>query len=141
MDSNERRNIILNNYQDSTNRKDVDDNDYIKLNSRNTSCIDNINIYIKIKNDILEDIKFNGEACVIAISSTATLINNLINKNISDALYIINNYENMVEGIDYNSSVLNDLLAFDDISKQPSRKICATLSSRKIKELLDNSCK
>lgn len=136
MDSSERRNIILKNYQDTANRKDVEDSDYIKVNSRNTSCIDNINIYIKINAGVIEDIKFNGEACVITISSTVTLINNLIKKNIDEALNIIDNYEKMVEGLDYDSQVLNELLAFDDISKQPSRKICATLASRKIKETL-----
>ena len=139
MDSSERRNIILKNCQDNTNRKDVEDSDYIKVNSRNASCIDNINIYIKINDDIIEDIKFNGEACVIAISSTVTLINNLIKKNIDEALNIIDNYEKMVDGLDYDSQVLNELLAFDDISKQPSRKICATLASRKIKEILEKS--
>ena len=77
MDSSERRNIILKNYQDNTNRKDVEDSDYIKVNSRNASCIDNINIYIKINDDIIEDIKFNGEACVIAISSTSIMTETL----------------------------------------------------------------
>lgn len=136
MDSNEKRNIILKNYQDNTNRKDIEDKKYIKINSRNTSCIDNINIYIKFNNNEIEDIKFNGEACVIAISSTVTLINNLIGKNKDEALNIINNYEKMVDGLEYDKELLNELVAFDDISKQPSRKICATLASRKIKELL-----
>lgn len=139
MNSDERRNIILNNYKDDTNRKDINDDTYIKINSRNVSCIDNIDIYIKINNDIIEDIKFNGEACVIAIASTVTLIKRLIKKNIDEALYIINNYENMIEELEYDKSILNDLLAFDDISKQPSRKICATLASRKIKETLEKS--
>lgn len=136
MDSNEKRNIILKNYQDNTNRKDIEDKNYIKINSRNTSCIDNINIYIKFNNNEIEDIKFNGEACVIAISSTVTLINNLIGKDKDEALNIINNYEKMVDGLEYDKELLNELVAFDDISKQPSRKICATLASRKIKELL-----
>lgn len=136
MNSNEKRNIILKNYQDNTNRKDIEDKNYIKINSRNTSCIDNINIYIKFNNNVIEDIKFNGEACVIAISSTVTLINNLIGKNKGEALNIINNYEKMVDGLEYDKELLNELVAFDDISKQPSRKICATLASRKIKELL-----
>ena len=136
MDSNEKRNIILKNYQDNTNRKDIEDKNYIKINSRNTSCIDNINIYIKFNNNVIEDIKFNGEACVIAISSTVTLINNLIGKTKNEALNIINNYEKMVDGLEYDKELLNELVAFDDISKQPSRKICATLASRKIKELL-----
>lgn len=136
MDSNEKRSIILKNYQDNTNRKDIEDKNYIKINSRNTYCIDNINIYIKFNNNVIEDIKFNGEACVIAISSTVTLINNLIGKTKNEALNIINNYEKMVDGLEYDKELLKELVAFDDISKQPSRKICATLASRKIKELL-----
>ncbi len=136
MNSNEKRNIILKNYQDNTNRKDIEDKNYIKINSRNTSCIDNINIYIKFNNNVIEDIKFNGEACVIAISSTVTLINNLIGKTKNEALNIINNYEKMVDGLEYDKELLKELVAFNDISKQPSRKICATLASRKIKELL-----
>lgn len=136
MNSNEKRNIILKNYQDNTNRKDIEDKNYIKINSRNTSCIDNINIYIKFNNNVIEDIKFNGEACVIAISSTVTLINNLIGKTKNEALNIINNYEKMVDVLEYDKELLKELVAFDDISKQPSRKICATLASRKIKELL-----
>ena len=139
MNSDEKRNIILNNYHDKTNREIVDDKNYIKLNSRNASCIDNIDIYIKFNKNIIEDIKFNGEACVIAISSTVGLINNIINKSKKEALNIIKNYENMIDGIEYDSNILNDLLVFDDVRKQPSRKICATLASRKIREVLEKN--
>ena len=45
----------------------------------------------------------------------------------------------MIEGLSYDQSIIKDLIAFDDIGKQPSRKICATLASRKIKELLEKS--
>ena len=45
----------------------------------------------------------------------------------------------MIEGLSYDQSIIKDLTAFDDIGKQPSRKICATLASRKIKELLEKS--
>ena len=139
MDREEKRKIILNNYNDKTNRMDIKSEDYVKVNSRNFSCIDNIDIYVKLVNGIIEDIKFNGEACVIAISSTTLLIKYLIGKSIVEALKIISNYENMIEGLVYNEGPLKDLIAFDDIGKQPSRKNCATLASRKIKELLEKS--
>ena len=58
MDSNIKRSIILDNYQDMTNRKVPDDiTDYIKINSNNASCIDNIDIYVKIKDNKILDIK------------------------------------------------------------------------------------
>ena len=139
MDREEKRKIILDNYNDDINRKEISSSDYIKVNSRNFSCIDNIDLYIKFNNNIIDDIKFNGEACVIAISSTSLLIKYLIGKSVGEALNIISNYENMIEGLSYDQSIIKDLIAFDDIGKQPSRKICATLASRKIKELLEKS--
>ena len=139
MDREEKRKIILDNYNDDINRKEISSSDYIKVNSRNFSCIDNIDLYIKFNNNIIVDIKFNGEACVIAISSTSLLIKYLIGKSVEEALNIISNYENMIEGLSYDQSIIKDLIAFDDIGKQPSRKICATLASRKIKELLEKS--
>ena len=137
MEKDKKRKVILDSYSDNTNRVDINDSSYIKVNSRNFSCIDNIDIYIKLENNIIEDLKFNGEACIIAISSTALLIKYLIGKDITTAYKIISNYENMIEGIEYDKEFLKDLVAFDDIAKQPSRKVCATLTSRKIKELLE----
>ena len=70
---------------------------YIKINSNNDSCIDNIDIYVKLNDDIIEDIRFQGEACVIAISSTSILSDLFIGKNIGDVDKILKNYYNMIE--------------------------------------------
>jgi nitrogen fixation NifU-like protein len=129
MDKDLKRSIILDNYQNSQNRKRHDnEDDYIKLNSRNVSCIDNIDLYIKINNDKIEEITFDGEACVISISSTSIMTDLLKDKSIDEALEIIKNFDNMIEEKEYNEDLLNDAVVYDDISKQPSRKKCATLS-------------
>lgn len=129
MDKELKRSIILDNYQNPSNRKRQDNNnDYIKLNSRNVSCIDNIDLYIKLNNNIIEDITFEGEACVISISSTSIMINLLIGKSIDEALEIIKNFDNMIEEKEYNKDLLEEAIVYDDVSKQPSRKKCATLS-------------
>lgn len=129
MDSNIKRSIILDNYQNPLNRTRHDNEpDYIKTNSRNVSCIDNIDLYIKMKDNIIEDITFEGEACVISISSTSIMTNLLKGKTIDDAINIIENYNDMIEEHPYNQDLLEDAIAYEDISKQPSRKKCATLS-------------
>ena len=129
MDKDLKRSIILDNYQNPSNRKRQDNNsDYIKLNSRNVSCIDNIDLYIKLNNNIIEDITFEGEACVISISSTSIMTNLLIGKSIDEAINIIKNFDNMIEEKEYNKDLLEEAIVYDDVSKQPSRKKCATLS-------------
>ena len=129
MDKEMKRSIILDNYQNPYHRERHDcDNNYIKLNSRNISCIDNIDLYIKVDKDIIKEIYFEGEACVISISSTSIMSRLLEGKTIDEALEIISNYMDMIEEKEYREELLEDAIVYDDVAKQPSRKKCATLS-------------
>lgn len=136
MDKDIKRSIILDNYQNPNNKR-VSGTDYIKINTRNVSCIDNLDIYLKIENDIIKDVSFEGEACVISISSTNILSNLLIGKTKEEGIYLIDNYLKMINEEEYDKEVLNELLVFDDTSKQPSRIKCATLSANGIKKFLE----
>ena len=78
MDQNLKRTIILENYQNPTNRGLIDDDSYIKVNMNNESCIDEINLMVKVVDNKIEDIRFDGEACAICTSATSNMINTLI---------------------------------------------------------------
>jgi len=136
MDKDIKRSIILDNYQNPNNKR-VSGTDYIKINTRNVSCIDNLDIYLKIENDIIKDVSFEGEACVISISSTNILSNLLIGKTKEEGIYLIDNYLKMINEEEYDKEVLKELLVFGDTSKQPSRIKCATLSANGIKKFLE----
>lgn len=136
MDKDIKRSIILDNYQNPNNKR-VSGTDYIKINTRNVSCIDNLDIYLKIEDNITKDISFEGEACVISISSTNILSNLLIGKTKEEGIYLIDNYLKMINEEEYDKEVLKELLVFDDTSKQPSRIKCATLSANGIKKFLE----
>ena len=136
MDRDLKRSIILDNYQ-SPNNKHTSDDSYFKINTRNVSCIDNLDIYLKIEDNIIKDISFEGEACVISISSTNILTNLLIGKTKEEGIYLINNYLKMINEEEYDKEVLKELLVFDDTSKQPSRIKCAALSANGIKDYLE----
>lgn len=137
MDRDIKRSIILENYQTPNKRGISDSEEYIKINTRNVSCIDNLDIYLKVNDNIIEDVTFEGEACVISVSSTNILINLLIGKTKEEGIYIIDNYLKMINEEEYDSEVLKELMVFDDTSKQPSRIKCATLSATGIKEFLE----
>lgn len=128
MDNNMRRSIILDNYENMENRGRVEDSSYVKHNSRNVSCIDNIDLYVKVEDNKIKDIKFDGEACVISISTTSIMCKMLVGKSIDEAIEIVRNYDNMIEEKDYDSEILGEAVVFDDIYKQPARKKCATLT-------------
>ena len=139
MDRDLKRSIILDNYQNADKKYISDGEEFIKINTRNVSCIDNLDIYIDMDSNIIKDISFEGEACVISISATNILINLLIGKSKEEALYIIDNYLKMIDEKEYDKEVLKELLVFDDTSKQPSRIKCATLTANGIKKFLENN--
>ena len=137
MDSELKREIIMEHYQNPINRKIINDDSYEKVNTANESCIDNIDMYILIKDNIIKDICFDGEACAISISSTSIMIKNLIGKSVSEAKDYINNFINMVNEKNYDKDILNEAYVYEDIYKQSSRKTCATLPYRGILKVLE----
>lgn len=137
MDNEIKREIIMENYMHPYNKETICDESYLKVNSNNESCIDNIDLQILIKNNRIEDIKFNGEACAISTASTSIMIKELIGKSIEEAIDFIKQFENMVEEKEYNSQNLGEALVFDDIFKQNNRKHCATLPYRGIIKVLE----
>ena len=73
MDDNLRREIILDNYTNPENKGRVEDKDYIYVNTNNSSCIDNIDLFLDVKDNVIKDIKFDGEACAISTATTSIM--------------------------------------------------------------------
>lgn len=137
MDKETKREIILDNYQNPTNRGLVEDATYKKANTRSSSCIDNIDLMMKLEDGKVVDACFDGEACAICTSSTSIIVKSLIGKSVDEAKEIIKNYQNMINEEDYDPEVLGELNAFDEIYLQPARKNCALLSSKSAVKILD----
>lgn len=139
MDSNLKRSIIMDNYSNPFHKGLVNEPNYIKINMNNESCIDNIDLMIKIKDNHIEDIRFDGEACAISTSATSIIIRELLNKSVDEALYIISQYENMIDEKEYNEDTLGEAIVYNEIYKQPNRKKCALLPVKGIKKVLEES--
>lgn len=137
MDEFLRREIIMDHYQNPKNRRRIEDETYEKINTNNSSCIDNLDIYIKIEENTIKDICFEGEACAISTSSCSVMITNLIGKTIEEAKEYIKNFENMIEEQPYKEELLKEGLAYNEIYKQNNRKNCALLPYKGIKKVLE----
>ena len=136
MDANLRREIIIDHYQNPTNRGKIEDKAYIEVNTRSDSCIDNISLYVKFDGDKIEDIHFDGEACAITTSATSIMIKMFIGKTIDEAIKIMDNYYNMIEEKEYDENILEELNAYCEIYKQPNRKKCAIFPFETFKKAL-----
>lgn len=129
-----KREILLENYTNPFHKETK--NNFLKANANNVSCIDDINVFVKLEDGIIKDAYFDGEACAISTASTSVMIKNIIGKTIEEAKEYIENFENMVNEKPYHQEGLEEALAFDEIYKQESRKTCATLPYRALEKIL-----
>ena len=127
MNSELKREIILEHFQNPVNKNNDNVDNYGVFNTRNPNCIDNLDLYILYDNDKIKDIKFMGEACAISTASTSIMIKNLIGKSITEAKKYIAEFTKMVEEQPYDEEILNEGIVFSDIYKQNNRKNCALL--------------
>ena len=133
----DKREVIMDHYSNPRNRKRINDSSYLVENTSNSSCIDNLDIYVKFQDDKIEDIAFEGEACAISISSASIMTSNLKGKTVEDAITYITNMEAMLNAKEYNSNVLKEAVVYED-TKNTSRKTCAWLPYAALKKILEN---
>ena len=137
MDANLKRSIILENYQHPKNHGLINDDGYIKINMNNQSCIDEINLMVKLDNKIIKDIKFDGEACAICTSSTSIMTDILIGKTLDEAINIYENLAKMIDEQEFDQEVIEEAIVYEDIAKQPNRKKCVLLPWWALEKLKD----
>ena len=56
---------------------------------------------------------------------------------LDEAINVLKNYYNMINEEEYDANVLEELVVYDEVCKQPNRKNCVLLPSRAIKNMLD----
>ncbi len=104
-------------------------------NTNNESCIDNIDIELKIEDGKIVDANFDGEACAISTSATSILLQKIIGKTKEEAKELLQNYANMIEEEEYDKEKLEELIVYDEIYLQPNRKKCALLPKETIDKI------
>ncbi len=137
MESNLKRSIILEHYQHPHNRGLISDESYLKANMNNESCIDELDVMVKIEDDKLVDIKFDGEACALCISSASIMTDTLIGKSTEEVKNILNNFLCMATEKPYDEDILEEAIVYDDVSKSPNREKCVLLPWWAIEKILN----
>ncbi len=141
MDEHLKRSIMIEHYQNPLNKGLDNTDNYIKVNMNSKTCIDNLDFACDIKDNIIKDIKFDGEACAISTSAASIMSELLKGKTKQEALKIIENYENMIDEKKYDKNLLEEANCYDEIYRQPNRKKCALLPFYGIKKILEESSK
>ena len=130
--------LIMEHSMNSYNKKKIENATCCEM-GHNPNCGDEIEIQIKLKDDIIEDMAFTGHGCAISQASTSIMIDTLKGKTIKEAKEIIKTFIEMIKRETENEEELKkleDAIAFKNISNMPARVKCALLAWHTMEELL-----
>lgn len=133
------REIIMDHYQNPRNHGLVDDDSYQIVNMDSSTCIDDIDVQAKFNGDVVEDVRFDGEACAICTASTSIMTELVKGKTKEEAAHIVDNYMHMIYEKEYDPELLEEAIAFKNTHKQANRIKCATLGWTGFLKLLEGS--
>ena len=130
------RNIIMKNYQSPSQFSKCPPSSYKNIHAKMESCADDFMIFIKIENDIIEDILFNGMGCAISTASLNIIATYLINMKVNDAICYIKYFIKYIKGENIYKDELKNLIVFQNIKKHLNRIKCGMLGPDFILDLL-----
>jgi nitrogen fixation protein NifU and related proteins len=106
---------------------------------RNPLCGDEIEIFAKVKDGVIEDISFQGEGCAISKSSASLMTSALKGKTVEEAKRQCAIVVDMLAGRETDAAkieALGDIAALQGVRQFPARIKCATLSWHTLEESL-----
>ena len=106
----------------------------------NPSCGDTIELTVQLNEtgDAIEDVKFEGEGCAIAMASADLMADALRGKQVDEALAMVKRFQGMMKGEDEFPKELRKLNVMQGVAQFPVRIKCANLSWHTIKAALEN---
>jgi nitrogen fixation NifU-like protein len=131
--------FIMEHSMNSYNKKELNDANYSE-HGHNPSCGDDITLQVKVNNGIIEDMAFTGHGCAISQASTSVMIDTLKGKTIDEAKVIISKFLGMIDREitdDNELEILEDAIAFKNISNMPARVKCAILAWRTLEKIIN----
>ena len=121
------RSVIMDHASHPANKRLPSKDGYEMIHMHSDNCIDDLNIYLLLDNNVVIDACFEGVACTISLSSTDIMCDLLKGKKREDALYIIEQYNHMIHEEPFDDSVLDEAIVFINTSKQAARIRCAMI--------------
>lgn len=133
------RAIIMDHYKYPHHHGLVEDESYQKMHMSSASCIDDIHIQAKVEDGMIKDIRFDGVACTISTASTSIMCDLMVGKSVEEAQKIMDEYNKMIDGQEYDEELLEEAIAFAGVGNQANRIKCATIGWRGIDAILKGS--
>jgi nitrogen fixation NifU-like protein len=104
----------------------------------NPLCGDKVRVYLRLRNDALEDVAFEASGCAICLASASLMTETVRARPVPDARTSIDQFDAAL-CTGRGDTLTGDLAALGGVSQYPSRIRCATLPWKTLRAALDSS--
>lgn len=100
-----------------------------KAEGHNPLCGDQVTVYLKIENDVIEDLSFSGSGCAISTASASLMTEALKGKKVAEVEHLFQEFHHMVTSPeDTPHEDIGKLEVLAGVREFPARVKCATLA-------------
>jgi nitrogen fixation protein NifU and related proteins len=145
------REIILDHYRTPRNRGELPTPPAVVAQGHNPLCGDEITVYLQVDDDVVSDIKVDGQGCSISQSSASMMSQAIKGHTVDEVRSLVRRFKGMMSIEDAGDGdgdgdgqsprdgelALGDLEALQGVVKFPVRIKCATLAWNTLLEALD----
>lgn len=105
----------------------------------NPSCGDTIELTLRLSEagDRIEEVKFEGEGCAIAMASADLMAEALTGRSVDEALQMVHQFQDMMKGGVEFPQEFRKLNVMQGVSQFPVRIKCATLTWHTLRAALE----
>lgn len=105
---------------------------------KNPTCGDLIGVELKLEEDVVKDVRFNGSGCTISMASASMMTEAVIGKSLDEVKALYQDFSNLVQGQEAKDEKgLGDAIMLQGVSKFPTRIRCATLSWKALNRAIE----
>ena len=105
----------------------------------NPLCGDKIDIYLKIKDDIITEVSFMGSGCAISKASSSLMTETLLGKTVAEAQNLFDSVHRMITSGITDIEGIGKLAVLSGVHKFPARVKCAILPWHTMKNALEKN--
>ena len=122
--------IILDHNKRPRNYREVEDSTH-HAEGNNPICGDEISVYLRVDDDKVADIGFQGEGCAISKASASLMTLDVKGKSVKEAMERFEQVKGMLTGTEENPDILDEMgniACLSGVRRFPARIKCATLA-------------
>jgi len=132
------RDVILDHYSHPRNRGTADPADAVREGA-NPLCGDEIRVSLRVRDGVIEDVRFEGKGCSISQASASMMTESVKGHPVTDASALAGGFKDLMSGNGSTEGLAGneDLEALQGVKKFPVRVKCALLPWTALLEIIE----